>query len=397
MSGEGIYTLARNALAREELLNLKTLRMSGLRRVSDDMMAALGRAAPLLEILDISGSRGLHNSAVEAFVDCTEEDANKFEIISLTSREAGRDPTDPERVWRRVTRLRHLSMSACAVLTDHACSHLAYAVPKLEFLELAGIGPELRDSGIVRLLSTTPLIRRIDLEDATEISDDVLTALTPTRDPSESISHFRTPPSLEPGHALEQIILSYTDITNDSVLALIRKCPKLTVLEADNTRLSGSALREFVTLAQERALQNARIVAIDCRNVSESLVKDLTPHTRPRLGWRSWHARKLAFLDGRDEEGLNVGQDECDEARVVVKTFYSWQTVDAVRAAREKKRKSGLSRRALNGSSSSGLADDMSSSGRTRWWAPSGRRSSGPGTPTLLDVGGGDREGCTIM
>lgn len=396
MSADGIQSFSSNSLARGEPTKLKVLRMAGLKRISDEMMAALGRAAPLLEVLDLSSARDLHNSSVEAFVACTQEDASKFEIVELSSRDAGRDPMDPSRVWRRVTRLRHLSLSACALLTDHACSHLAFAAPQLEFLELAGIGPELRDSGVVRLLATTPFIRRVDLEDATDITDDVLVALTPTRDPSEPVANQRSPPPPEPGHALEHIILSYTDVSNDSLLEVIRKCPRLTVLEADNTRLSGSTLREFVSLAQERKTRDARIVAIDCRHVSESVVGDLTTHTRPRLGWRSWHARRLAFLDARDEEGLGVGQDECDEKRVVVKTFYSWQTVDAVRAAREKRRKAG-SRRALNGSSSSsGGYDAVSASGRARWWSPSGRRSSGPGTPTLLDTNN-DREGCTIM
>lgn len=396
MTAHGIHTLCTRALVRGETTDLRILRMSGLKRPTDDMMRALGLAAPLLEVLDISGSRDLHNSAVEAFAACSEEDVGRFETVQLSSREAGRDPSDPTRVWRRVTQLRHLSLSACVLLTDHACSHLAFAVPKLEFLELAGIGSELRDDGVVRLLSTTPFIRRVDLEDA-EITDDVLVALTPMRDPAVSTAHLRTPPPPEPGHALEQIILSYTDVTNDCLLTLIRKCPRLSVLEADNTRLAGSSLREFITLSQQRTLPNARIVAIDCRNVGESLVKELAPHTRPRLGWRSWHARKLNYLDGRDEEGLKVGQDECDASRVVIKTFYSWQTVDAVRAAREKKRKAS-SRRGVNASASSGVSDEVvSASGRARWWTPSGRRSSGPGTPTLLDTGTGNRDGCTIM
>jgi F-box/leucine-rich repeat protein 2/20 len=38
---------------------------------------------------------------------------------------------------------------------------------------------------------------------------------------------------------------------------------------------------------------------------------------------RSWEARKLRYLDGRDEEDLKVGQGECDEKRVVIKSFYS--------------------------------------------------------------------------
>jgi len=354
-------------------------------------------------VLDLSGARDLHNSAIEAFISCTEGNCNKFEeTVQLTSREAGRDPADTTRHWRRVTKLRHLNLSSCILLTDHACSHLAHTVPKLEFLELAGIGPELRDDGVVRLINTTPFIRRLDLEDATEISDTLLAALTPAEPLPAAHIHplakktvtATAPP--QPGQALEQLIISYSNINNEALMDLVRNCTKLKVLEADNTRMSGLVLREFVQLAHRRHLSNARICAIDCRGVGESIIKELAPLTRPRLGWRAFQARKLAYLDGRNPEGLlSIGQDECDEKKVVVKTFYSWQTVDKVHAEREKKRKSG--RRRNNNSSISTTSEDVgSSSSRARWWSPGGRRSSGPTTPTLLDANG-DREGCTIM
>ncbi|KAI0784907.1 hypothetical protein C8Q75DRAFT_723349 [Abortiporus biennis] len=402
MTGEGIKAVAQAAINRREHLPLKELRLSCLRRITDDVMAALGKAAPYLEVLDLSGVRGLHNSSVEAFVRCDEEDEEQFEqVVHLTSREAGRDPTDLDMVLRRVTRLRHLNLSSCILLTDHACSHLAFAVPRLEYLELASIGPELRDDGVVRLLNTTPYIRRLDLEDATEISDNVLITLTPSPSSASTpgtTSPFRTspPPPPEPGHALEHLIISYSNVNNEALTELVRNCTKLRVLEADNTRMTGLVLREFVQLSQQRQIANAKVVAIDCRGVGEYVVKELVSQTRPRLGWRSWHARKLGYLDGRDDEGLNVGQDECDPSRVVVKTFYSWQTVDAVKAAREKKRKSS-SRRGMNSSNDSTNSDELvSSSGRARWWSPGGRRSTGPNTPTLLETNG-DRESCTIM
>ena len=99
-----------------------------------------------------------------------------------------------------------------------------------------------------------------------------------------------------------------------------------------------------------------------------------------------------------------MGQDECDSNRVVVKTFYSWQTVDAMQAAREKRRKSH-SRRGVNSTSASSAiseeTDGVSTPGRARWWSPGGRRSTvtTPGTPTLVDFNtNADRgEGCTIM
>ncbi|GJE86208.1 antagonist of mitotic exit network protein, putative [Phanerochaete sordida] len=398
MDAEGIRAAAATAVGRGEQIALKELRLSGLKGVNDDMMTALGRAAPFLEVLDLSYTTA-HNSAIEAFVSCTEEDTSKLPALHLSARDAGRDPSDSNRYWRRVTSLRHLNLSSCVLLTDHACSHLAHAVPKLEFLELAGIGPELRNDGLVRLLSTTPLIRRLDLEDATEVTDAVLLALTPAPPPPPAPPAPRgaAPPAPEPGHALEHLVLSYANVESDALAELIRRCPRLRTLEADNTRMTGLVLREFVQAMRARKTPDARIVAVDCRSVGEHVVKDLAPQTRPRLGWRSWHARKLAYLDARDKEDLGVGQDECDPARVVVKSFYSWQTVDAVKAAREKKRLAG-SRRANNASENSSSSEHASTSspGRARWWSPSGRRSSGLATPTLLD--NADRgEGCTIM
>jgi len=279
-------------------------------------------------------------------------------------------------------------------LTDHACSHLAHTVPKLEFLELAGIGSELRDDGLVRLLKTTPLIRKLDLEDATEVTDAVLVALTPSELPLPAIfTRTRLPP--EPGHALEHLILSYANVESETLSSFVRACPSLRILEADNTRITGLVLKDFVHLARKRKMTNAKIVAVDCRSVGEYAVKEVAPYTRPRIGWRSWHARKLGYLDARDDERLNVGQDECDPSRIAVKTFHSWQTVDAVKAEREKRKKQG-SKRGMNGSSGSGVSDEViMSSGRTRWWSPNGRRSSGPNTPNLLDMN--EREGCTIM
>ncbi|KZT08566.1 RNI-like protein [Laetiporus sulphureus 93-53] len=393
MSGDGILTLTSPTISFGEPLPLKELRLSGLRRVSDEVMASLAKAARDLEVLDLSYCRDLHNSAIEAFVACPKGDPARCEVVQLTSREAGRDPSDGTIHTRRVTRLRHVNLSSCIMLTDHACSHLAHAVPKLEFLELAGIGAELKDDGLVRLLCTTPFIRRLDLEDACEITDDLLLAITP--DSSVDTRFLGAPASPQPGHALEHLTISYaSEVTTEAMLALVCNCTRLRVLEADSTRISGTIVREFVRLAQEREIKNAQVVAIDCRGVSEETVKDLSNQTRPRIGWRSFEARKLGFLDARDEEELSVGQDECDERRVALKTFFSWQTVDAVRAAREKKRKT--SKRAANGSSSS-VADELAGSfaGRARWWQPSGRRS-GRTSPVIVDLNN-DREGCTIM
>jgi F-box/leucine-rich repeat protein 2/20 len=412
LDGEGV----RSWISALPPLPLKELRLSGIKRITDDTMKILGKGLPNLEVLDLSYVSELHNSAIDAFVSCDDFDEQRrnaqpeIETVLLTSRQAGRDPASTTRYRRRVTRLRHLSLSSCVLLTDIACSHLAHSVPQLEYLELAGIGTELKDDGLVRLLGTTPRLRRLDLEDASDISDAVLVALTPeitaesqgTAPASEPALLSSVVPAgvLEPGHWLEELVISYAaNMTDDAMRALVRACPRLRVLEVDNTRISGTVLKEFVKLTRVRGLSNARAVAIDCRGVGEAIVKELSGSTRPRLGWRAYNARKLAFLDARDGEDLKVGQDECDQKRVVLKSFYSWQTVDAVRAAREKRRKSSSRRGGTNESTGSTSDSEESvtqpnASGRARWWSPSGR--SGGSNPSH-GAESSEREGCRIM
>ncbi|KIK70535.1 hypothetical protein GYMLUDRAFT_150312 [Collybiopsis luxurians FD-317 M1] len=413
MDAEGLKRMMAALKARGQLLQLTELRISGLRNIDDEMMALLGQVAPFLEVLDLSYARQLHNSALDAFVSVCDSNL-AYESVLLTAREIGRgQASDCNRYRRRVTRLRHVSLSSCILLTDIACSHLAHAVPRLELLELGGIGEELGDDGLIRLLKTTPMIRRLDLEDATEITDAVLNAVTPGQG-DQTIE-------LEPGHALEHLIISYaTDITDNGLLTLIRNCPRLQVLEADNTRMGPSVLQQFCELQRP----HSKIVAVDCRSITESLVKDLAPLVRPRRGWRGWDARKLRFLDGRDfGAGQNNNgerdkeketvmkaaqeQDELDEKRVVLKAFYSWQIVDAVWAARDKRRKA-IARRKANESSGSTETDSedvnvagggSGRTGGTRWWSPGGRRSrsaSGSNSPLLMqDPSGGDM--CIVM
>lgn len=385
LDGEGIRHMASATLTRGDVLLLQELRLSGLRKVTNEVLSVLGQAAPYLEVLDLSYVTSLHNSAINAFVECSDD--YDFETILLTSREAGRDPGDDTKYRKRVTRLRHLSLAYCSLLTDIAASHLAHTVPKLEFLEMGGIGSELKDEGLVRLFETTPYIRRLDLEDASDISNDVIQALTPSTESSFP----------QAGHALEHLVVSYAmGITNDAFLALIKGCNQLKVLEADSTRLSGNVAKEFVKLCHQREISDAKLVAVDCRNVGDSAMKEMDSLVRPRLGWRAYDAKKLAYLDGRDEEELNVGQDECDEKRVVVKTFYSWQIVDSVKTARAKKLKERKNTR--RSATLGGIVDDLelNSSERGRWWG--GRRlPAGTNTPTLLDTNASSRDGCIIM
>ncbi|TFK77548.1 RNI-like protein [Pluteus cervinus] len=445
LEADGISSLAQAALTRGEHMVLKELRISGLRYVDDKMMHSLGRACPYLETLDLSYSRQLHNSALEAFVACDvsdpDDDVLGVSTIIVSGKDIGQDAGMKYR--RRVTRIRHLALSHCTVLTDIACSNLAFSVPDLEFLELAGVGKELRDEGLVRLLETTPKIRKLDLEEAENITDLVIRAVTPyvpTGDEADEDQDMEDGEDDEededgdvimndsrrhnedegpqPGHALEHLIISFAgQVTDSAMLDLVRNCPRLVNLEADSTRITSPVLREFVSLARERKVMNAKLVAVDCRHINEGVVKELGPHIRPRKGRRIYEVRRMKYLDDRDgyDEDMKagLGQSECDETRVVLKNFYSWQTVDAVKAAREKRRKNALGRERRFLNESVGSVTDLEegaggSSRRMRWWSPGGSRNghgggrggvAGDGTarsPLLTpDLTNGD--GCIIM
>ena len=389
LSGAGVYTMASLALKHGAPLCLKELRLSGLKGITDSVLDALGKATPYLVVLDLSYCRDLHNSSVEAFVSCS-NDFGQTETVLLTAREAGH--TDHRRYQRRVTRLRHLSFSSCIMLTDIACAHLAHALPHLELLELGGIGQHLTDEGLILLLQTLPDLRKLDLEDAREITDAVLEAITP-RPVSQDPGRGRQSAASDPGHALEHLSVSgAVNLTNEALSTLIQRCPQLRVLEADGTHVSGAVVKEFTAVARRREEQDATIVAIDCRSVGEDVVKELAVSTRPRLGRRTYESRKLGYLDGRDEEALGVGQDECDPRRVVLKTYYSWQTVDAVTAARQKRKRG----RRDGGGSGGGSAVEELQLGRARWWSPGGRRLSGMSSPSLMDANN-ERDGCIVM
>lgn len=420
---------------------LRELRMAGLKRVSEWTMGAIARAFPMLEALDLSYAPSLSDACIERYLEwsegydalpgptkmrklyayqCitprgrTDDDDDWPSFVELSAREIGLDPMDRTRYKRRLTQLRHVNFSHCLMLTDRACSNLAYAVPNLEFLELAGIGAALEDSGLIRLLKTTPLIRKLDLEDASRITDDVLEVLTPPSPSPLSAALPITIPGQRPpqsrsssskihvGERLEHLVVSYAALlTSDALTNLIRACPKLQTLEADNTRLGDNTVREFVELQQGRRAQKATLIAIDCASVSRGVIDELAAKgkTRPRAGWRGWHARKLGYGDYRDGDNIpgpfGNGLDECDERKVTLKSFRSWQVVDKWSAERVKRRKSAAEAEAASDLQLQGGGGFGNGKG-LRWF---GRRSGAntgantPGSPSGED----DDRGCLIM
>ncbi|KAF8516199.1 RNI-like protein [Hysterangium stoloniferum] len=432
LDGYGIRGLIDGvSLARGSYSKVKILKSSGIKGLNAGTFAVLAVGAPALEVLDISCSQDLTDDAISAFVawdksweiplannSSDEEPLLHPRKVELTAREMGLDPTiDNGPFYKRITHLRHLNLSSCPLLTDQACTHLAHCVPHLEFLELAGIGPDIGDEGLVRLFKTTPYIRRVDLEDASEVTDAVIDALTPKLVTGVTTRRGTpVPPPPQPGHNLQHLVISYgIGITNEALLGLIQACPRLAVLECDNTRISGAVIKSFVNTMRSRGVLCAEIVAVDCRGITEALVKDLAAggQIRPRKGYRHYDARTLGYVDARDDEdfnnlstasGRNTIIDDCDDTKVTLKSFWSWQAVDMVQHAREKRRIASSRRNTdfgIPGSRQPGAFFQDNGGGpsvRPRWlgqWVTgSGTYPSSSATQASLNQ---DERGCILM
>lgn len=210
-----------------------------------------------------------------------------------------------------------------------------------------------------------------------------------------------------PGELLEEVILSYAGNVGDgALLSLIHACTKLKVMEIDNTRASDQVVKEFVKVCRRRQIQGAEILAVDCRNVTRTVFSEGTGSnglylTRNRRGYRSWEAKGQDYYDERDKRdplsgadaiaGSATVGDECDERRVVVKTFHSWQAVDNMIVTRERRRKVIAAKKVVEGMGDGAQAVAESSRGR-RWL---GWRNGSRGQPGLDDEDGDG--GCVIM
>ena len=124
--------------------------------------------------------------------------------------------------------LKLLGLSGCRSLTGHAFKALVGCMPLLETLEAGLIGPGLRDEGLVAFFASTPLIRRVDLSGAIELTDRTVAALTaPASGPLSSRGSKHGA-----GVALEHLILSgCAHVSDRAMLHLMRNCTRLRGLE----------------------------------------------------------------------------------------------------------------------------------------------------------------------
>ena len=345
---------------------LTSLKASGLVGMDLVDVGLLLQWHPHLVVLDLSFSVGLDDTVLERLVVRPQPP-----VLAEPSQVDGgaRLAYVPAPITKQsYPALRHLNLSACKHITSVGLHHLVGAFPNLEILELSRIGGRLRTDGLARFLASCTKLRKLDLEDATETSDEALLALVPS-----AVGGARTgAPNLT--HLFIANCRSFTDGAISAV-ALEGGCAKLRVLEADGTAISDRTAKAFVRLAGPRALaaraaalarsgerdplvaskRPALLSVLDNRTTARRLSRDVGWATtlRPRNGQRghwahaveSYHDREPSS-SGRDGDDVALPErerdsrakgvlDECDPARVVVRSFYSHLAVDAARAARE--------------------------------------------------------------
>ncbi|GAC73828.1 F-box protein containing LRR [Moesziomyces antarcticus T-34] len=370
VDGEGIRAffaiqeseLNNSALLKERNVRSKfrELHAAGVAGFDSATLAQLGRHWPTLEVLDLSYCSDVNDAAVAALVS-SEGDlvSEKGNFATLTPRQAG-SQGDEEMARRSFPYLRRLNLSSCRALTDRACVSLSHAVPKLEVLELSNIGPALKDTGLVKLLATVPQLQKLDLERATQITDAVLSALTPPESHAEAfglavpdrdtlmngvrprgsllhlarrsasrrrqanLSSAETQDDSPPGYSeeavaalipatgtrLTHLVLSSANrLTPEALLLLVNRCPFLVHLEVDDTHADNEVAMQFVQLARYRKVQNAYLCLVDCRSFSRDTYSHLNSAdgadggVRPRRGSRGYPFRHFFYDDAEPTGG----------------------------------------------------------------------------------------------
>ena len=297
-------TAAALTASKSPLKHLKSLSAAKIAEM-EEVLAELPTVFPSLVHLDVSGC-SLTDAAFARLVDL--KDAQPLPTAASTARwpfRRNQHPTQQATTSvptsdKRQLLLQSLNISSCTQLSDETFMHLTDALPDLRSLEAANIR-NLPDKGLVRFLKTTPHLTNLDLEGASEITDVVLAALTPSTN--------ALPNSSQTGLQLERLTVSYaTHLSEGAFLRLIRQCPRLTTLVADNTRITERVQRDFLSLARDGQKRGAELCIIDCRGQPRTVDSAMARAVRPRRGLHGWKYTAQEYFD-------NSRLREFDESR----------------------------------------------------------------------------------
>jgi F-box/leucine-rich repeat protein 2/20 len=296
---------------------IKILKASRLPHLTNSVLVSIFHRFPTLTTLDISHSHEVTDAGIQDLVTCASIIPG---AIKVTRRGETRD------VYKRLfPQLLHLNLTGCIALTDEGIGWLEGCVNNLEVLELAGIGRRIQNGGIVRLFSSTPRMRRIDIEDCTSLGDEVLGVM-------------------ESWKGLEWVVFnSCGRITDGGIRSLVEKCQTLTTLEVDSTSVEDGTISYFinsrVNYASTVEKKTPTLLSIlDCPSISRRPTRDLQHHLRPRTGQRGYLSAPFTYHDPPLPPPSCLHLQECDSRKVVVRSFQNSLEVDRadrIRRARE--------------------------------------------------------------
>lgn len=227
-------------------------------------------------------------------------------------------------------RLRHLDISKCRFLTDKGVKSMAFNLPYLEGFRLCQ-NQALTDDALVDVLSNTPRLTHLEVEEVDQLTNTVLTAL-----------------AAAPGaKSLEHLSISYCEHLGDvGVLPVLKSCPNLTSICLDNTRVSDLVLMEAAEQVRKRGSSNnakdrpkkgLSIIAFDCQNVTWAGVREIMSQNSRVLPSRSLLQQKTlsrASVNGKTGEVSASPAITTTTAIPVLmypkeivhlKAFYGWQ------------------------------------------------------------------------
>lgn len=227
-------------------------------------------------------------------------------------------------------RLRHLDISKCRLVTDKGVKSMAYNLPYLEGFRLCQ-NHALTDDGLIEVLTNTPRLTHLEVEEADLLTNALLTA-------------FAAAPGAS---SLEHLSISYCEQLGDvGVLPVIKSCENLTSLCVDNTRISDLVLMEAAEQVRKRgSTANARdrpkkglsLIAFDCQNVTWAGVREIMSQNTRILQSRSLSLQKALSQASVDEETGEASASPANTRATSVtvpmypreiihlKAFYGWQ------------------------------------------------------------------------
>ncbi|KAI0010172.1 RNI-like protein [Xylariaceae sp. FL0662B] len=197
-------------------------------------------------------------------------------------------------------KLRHLDLSRCSQLTSEAVAVLGHLIPDLQGLCLNGC-TLLNDSALRPILTTTPRLTHLELEELSELTNDIL---------SEHLAKAPCAPNLE------HLSVGYCEHLGDAgMLPVIKNCVSLKSVDMDNTRIGDLVLTEAAAMVRSRAARvptrtsrpviGLKLAVYDCQLVTWTGIREVL----------SWNAKT------RRSESSPTYPTEI----IGLKCFFGWQ------------------------------------------------------------------------